>query len=102
MADVRPETDVESFGDDFPVAKPDDPRFRRSSALAVLHIEQGPAALPSEGKNVDRPAYHVIIIAISAEILKPKQLRGQVMSNVREPKVQPIPILSLRPTQMTV
>jgi hypothetical protein len=73
MTDVRPEPEVESFSDDFPVAKPNDPRLCRPFALAVSHRIQGlviqdPAVLPSQGKNVDRSAYHVIIIVISAEI----------------------------------
>ncbi len=57
-------------------------------------------------KPFDRARHHAIIAEI-AEAFLAIMYRGfkaevQVMSNTREPLITPIPILSLRPTQMTV
>src|SRR5258708_29399102 len=49
----------------------------------------------------DRLNHHGIIGRISEGFLAVRQ-RFQLMANTREPILQPIPILSLRPTQMTV
>src|SRR6266702_5371287 len=50
---------------------------------------------------VNRRRHHGIIKYISERYLPVKQ-GFQVMANTREPILHPIPILSLRPTQMTV
>src|SRR6202022_1812673 len=54
-----------------------------------------------QAKWFNRLGHHGIIGWISEGFLAFKQ-RFQVMANTREPILQPIPILSLRPTQMTV
>jgi hypothetical protein len=71
VADVRPEAEVESFGDDFPVAEAEDARLCRPFALAVWHRVRASQVLLDE--NFDRPAHHVIIAAVSEEILQPKR-----------------------------
>jgi hypothetical protein len=52
-------------------------------------------------KAIDRRQHHAIIGPIAATFLAPTG-GFQVMANTREPILQPIPILELRPTQMTV
>jgi hypothetical protein len=52
-------------------------------------------------KAIDRRQHHAIIGSIAATFLAPTG-EFQVMANTREPILQPIPILALRPTQMTV
>jgi hypothetical protein len=52
-------------------------------------------------KAIDRRQHHAIIGSIAATFLAPTG-GFQVMANTREPILQPIPILALRPTQMTV
>jgi hypothetical protein len=52
-------------------------------------------------KAIDRQYHHAIIAPVAKAFWAIKH-RGQVMANKREPMIKPIPILSLRPTQMTV
>jgi hypothetical protein len=52
-------------------------------------------------KAIDRRQHHAIIGPIAETFLAPTG-GFQVMANTREPILQPIPILELRPTQMTV
>jgi hypothetical protein len=52
-------------------------------------------------RQFDRDPHHAIIGDCRAKISQSDR-RFQVMASMREPILQPIPILSLRPTQMTV
>src|SRR3978361_2198233 len=56
--------------------------------------------LAVRGAEICSPCRHGIIVPPAAFWASDR--RFQVMANTREPILQPIPILSLRPTQMTV
>src|SRR6185437_9457977 len=83
MTDIGPEAEIKPLGDDFAVAKRDDSRLR----YALLQLFQHHPSCHSR-TNLDG-------------IFHNPAGGCPVMSNVREPLIHPIPILSLRPTQMT-
>jgi hypothetical protein len=57
--------------------------------------------MPTALRGFDRRPHHAIIVPVATAFLA-IEYGGKVMANTREPLIRPIPILSLRPTQMTV
>src|SRR3954447_14415938 len=59
------------------------------------------SAFSEKARAFHRPRHHVIVAPIQSSFSRSDK-RLETMANTREPILQPVPILTLRPTQMTV
>src|SRR3954452_20153119 len=79
------------------------PPSRTTRALAVrsFWFLSMFSASSEQARAFHRPRHHVIVAPIQSSFSRSDK-RLETMANAREPMLQPVPILTLRPTQMTV